>query len=95
MGVRRLRVLFLNGGDLGSQPFQFGIESGLTRQQFGEFGIFFRELRLKLLKLRLRLRWNRRGLWQEQGIKCQLIRWLAGLAIGTRQPEANMKQLAH
>ena len=64
MGVRRLRVLFLDGGDLGAQAFQFGVERGLTRQQFGEFGVFFRELRFKLLKLGQRLRWNRRGLGQ-------------------------------
>jgi hypothetical protein len=62
--IRRLRVLFLDRGDFGSQPFQFSIESGLTRQQFGKFGIFFRELRFKLLKLGQRLRRNRRGLGQ-------------------------------
>ena len=95
MGVRCLRVLFLDGGDFGSQTFQFGIESGLTRQQFGEFGVFFRKLRFKLLKLGQRLRRNRRCLGQQQRIKRQAIRWLAGLAIGACQPEADMKQLAH
>src|ERR1039458_40402 len=52
VGVWCLRVLFLDGGDLGSQTFQFGIKSGLTRQQFCKFRVFFRELRFKLLKLR-------------------------------------------
>jgi hypothetical protein len=64
VGVRCLRVLFLDGGDLGSQTFQFGIESSLTRQQFGEFGIFLRQLRFKLLKLGQRLRRDGRGLGQ-------------------------------
>ena len=69
MGVRGLRVLFLDGGDFGPQTFQFGIKRGLTRQQFGKFRVFFRELRFKLLKLGQRLRRNWLCLRQQQRVK--------------------------
>ena len=68
---------------------------GLTRQQFRKLGVFFRELRFKLLTLSQRLRRNRRGLGQQHRIKIQSIGRLVCFAVRSHQPEANMKQLPY
>ena len=49
MGVGRGLVLLLDGGDLGPQAFEFGVERRLSGKQLRELGVFFGKLGFELL----------------------------------------------
>ena len=69
MFVRSGLVLLLDGGNLGAQAFQFGIQRGFAGQQFAELGVFLRQLRFQKLQLRQSLRRDGRSLRQQQRIE--------------------------
>ena len=88
-------VLLFDRGNLGTQAFEFSIQRRFARQQFAKPGVFLCQLRFQKLQLCQSLRRDARGLRQQQGIEGQPISWFLRLGICSRQPEADMEQLAH